>query len=404
MKRETPRGGNVIFLELTDGSHSGNVNWEEDMGYALNRRQWLKASTVAVAGFVAGPSWIHPGREKSFFQDFSVEGQLVRLESNESPFGFSEKAKEAVYSSMALSNRYPHGHYPQLTNLIAEQEGISPDHIILGAGSTEVMVTLIHWAKNRGEILVGDPTYFDFIYYTGRAGCPLSKIKLTETFEHDLEAMEKRISSETALVYICNPLNPTGSISPADGLRKFCRSASERALVVVDEAYHEYVEDPDYSSMMDLVKEEKNVVVTRTFSKIFGLAGLRIGYGMAAPSIIERLKKLSRNFAPVSWLSLKAAIASYKDREFIRRVKEKNNQMKRYLSGELNRLGLFFIPSQTNFILFQVDRDAKQLAEKLERRHILIRPFSFHGHHWIRVSIGTRTELQAFVSALAAFI
>jgi histidinol-phosphate aminotransferase len=374
------------------------------MGNTLSRRQWLKTSTMAVAGLVTGPRLIASENEAYFQEHFFEEDRLIRLESNESPFGISEKAKEAVHSSMALSNRYPHGHYPQLTNLIAEREGISPDHIILGAGSTEVMVTLIHWAKTRGEILVGDPTYFDFIYYAGQADCPLSKIKLTDTFEHDLEAMEKRISRETALVYICNPLNPTGSISPADGLRRFCRSASERALVVVDEAYHEYVENPAYSSMMDLVKEGKNVVVTRTFSKIFGLAGLRIGYGMAAPPIIGRLKKLSRNFAPVSWLSLKAAIASYKDREFIRRVKEKNGQMKRYLSGELKRLGLSFIPSQTNFVLFQVDRDAKQLAEKFERQHILIRPFSFHGHHWIRVSIGTRTELQAFVSALADFI
>jgi histidinol-phosphate aminotransferase len=380
------------------------VFWEEDMGYALSRRQWLKTSTLAFAGLMVRPSLIASERESPYLRNFPEEDKLIRLESNESPFGISEKTREAISRSIDLSNRYPHGHYAQLTGLIAEHEGISPDHIILGAGSTEVMVTLIHWAKSRGEILTGDPTYFDFIYYANQAGCKLSTIRLDENFEHDLESMEKRISDKTGLVYICNPLNPTGSISSAGELRPFCERASEKALVVVDEAYHEYAENPAYSSMIDLVREGKNVIITRTFSKIFGLAGLRIGYGMAHPEIIAKLDKLSRNFAPVSWLSLKAAIASYQDQEFIQSVREKNSRMKIYLTAELDRLGLFFIPSQTNFILFQIDQDAEELAKKFEHRHILVRPFVFHGHHWIRVSIGIQTEMQAFVSALADFI
>jgi histidinol-phosphate aminotransferase len=389
---------------LTGNNRFDNVWWEKNMGNAISRRQWLKRSALAFGGLMSGTNLGPFPREPSFLQLFSEEEGLIRLESNESPFGISEKAREAICRSIGLANRYPHRHYPQLTELIARREGISPDCIILGAGSTEVMVTLIHLAKSRGEILAADPTYFDFVYYAGQADCPLVEIKLNDDLEHDLETMGKRVSTKTGLVYICNPLNPTGTITPAHKLRPFCERVSQKALVVVDEAYHEYVEDPDYSSMVELVKEGKNVIVTRTFSKIFGLAGLRIGYGMADPEIIKSLKKMSRNFAPVSWLSLRAAIASYQDLEFTRRVREKNRQMRRYLGAELDRLGLSYAPSQTNFLLFQVGQDAEEMAEEFEQRRILVRPFNFYGRNWIRVSIGTQKDIQAFLSALADFV
>jgi histidinol-phosphate aminotransferase len=202
------------------------------------------------------------------------------------------------------------------------------------------------------------------------------------------------------MVYICNPNNPTGSITPEDKLLSFCDQASQRALVVVDEAYHEYVEDPAYGSMIDLVRRERNVIITRTFSKIFGLAGLRIGYGIARPGIIEEMKKLERNFAPISWLSLKASVASYQDTSFIQRVKEKNEEMKLYLYEELERLGYFYVPSHTNFVLFKVRQDALRMVKKFKERNILVRAFVFNRDHWIRVSLGNFAEMQKFVSAL----
>jgi histidinol-phosphate aminotransferase len=223
-------------------------------------------------------------------------------------------------------------------------------------------------------------------------------------FEHDLGAMTKQISPQTSLIYICNPNNPTGSITAKDRLKLFCEHASNQALVVVDEAYHEYVDDGAYASMIDLVKRGKNVIVTRTFSKIFGLAGLRIGYGIAPPGTIENLKILSRNFAPVAWLSLQAAMASYQDRTFIQAVKEKNKQMRQYLCRELEGLGLRCVPSHTNFVLFQVDQDARKLAKRMEERKILVRPFGFHDRQWIRVTCGNRAELQAFLSSLTVFL
>jgi histidinol-phosphate aminotransferase len=374
------------------------------MGYALNRRQWLKTSALAVAGLMAGPGLDACRKEASIPQKILRNGDLVLLNNNESPFGISQYAQEAITGSINLSNRYPHGFYSRLKELIAERENIAPDHIILGAGSTEVMVTLIHFAKTNGEILVGDPTYFDFIFYATRSMCMLNRVRLNDTFEHDMETMAKQISPKTSMIYICNPNNPTGSITPAHKLQPFCEQASKQALVVVDEAYHEYVEDEAYGSMIGLVKQGKNIIVTRTFSKIFGLAGLRIGYGIAPPRIIEKLNKLSRNFAPVAWLSLKAAIASYKDQKFIRSVKEKNSQVKRYLCQELEKMGILCVPSHTNFVLFKIDQDARELAKKLEELKILVRPFEFHDCQWIRVSCGTKEELQAFLSSLASFL
>lgn len=373
------------------------------MAMHLNRRQWLKTSAIAAAGLIAGSNFPACKRDTSLPQTSLGGEDYIRLNSNESPYGISENARQTIIGSIDRSNRYPHRHYSELEELIAEKENISADNIFLGAGSTEVMTTLIHLYGIKGETLVADPTYFDFVYYAKQVDCPLQSIPLNDDFEHDLQAMEQRISPKTSLIYICNPNNPTGSITPGDKLRSFCERASQKAVVVVDEAYHEYVEDAAYASMIDLVKEGKKVVVTRTFSKIFGMAGLRVGYGMARPAIVEDLKRIERNFAPVSWLSLKAAVESYKNVEFTHYAKQKNKEVKSYLYKELRRLGLFYVPSHTNFVLFKVKQDSREMFKEFEARNILIRPFEFNGDYWIRVSLGTIEEMQTFASALSDF-
>lgn len=374
------------------------------MAMQLNRRQWLKTSAIAAAGLISGSNF--PAcRKDTFSPQTSSSGEdSIRLNSNESPYGISENARQAIINSIGRSNRYPHRHYFELEELIAEKENISPDNIFLGAGSTEVMTTLIHLHGVKGETLVADPTYFDFIWYAKRVNCPLQSIPLNDNFEHDLQAMEQRINPKTSLIYICNPNNPTGSITPGDKLRSFCERASQRSLVVVDEAYHEYVEDAVYASMLDLVKEGRNVVVTRTFSKIFGMAGLRVGYGMARPDIVEDLERIERNFAPVSWLSLKAAVECYKNVEFTQYAKRKNKEARSYLYNELERLGLFYVPSHTNFVLIKVNQDSREMSKKFEARNILIRAFEFSGNYWIRVSLGTMEEMQTFASALSDIV
>jgi histidinol-phosphate aminotransferase len=371
------------------------------MGLHINRRQWLKTSAIAAAGLIAGPNFTTCRRDTSVPRLSSGGEDFIRLNNNESPYGISKGAREAIKGAISESHRYPYRHYPELKELIADREKVFPDNIILGAGSTDVMTTLIHFYGTKGKILAADPTYFDFVYYAEKAGCFLNKVPLNGHFAHDLQAMEKRISRETSLIYICNPNNPTASLTPGDKLRPFCKRASKKALVVVDEAYHEYVEDASYASMIDLVREGENIIVTRTFSKIFGLAGMRVGYGITRPDIIEDLARIERNFAPIAFPSLKAAVATYKAMEFYRYVREKNREVKSYLYKELDQLGFFTVPSHTNFVLFKVNRDSSEMAQEFEKRHILIRPFVFKGDNWLRVSLGTMEEMRIFVSVLA---
>ncbi len=367
----------------------------------MNRRQWLKTSTLATTGLLVSSNFPSCRQNETSSPLSPQESGIIKLNSNESPYGLSEGAKKAIVDAMGESHLYPHRKYAELIEAISERERLTPDHIILGAGSTEVMNMLIRAYGTAGPIVVSDPTYFDFIYYAKLANCALEYVPLDESFAHDLKSAEQFITPQTAFVYICNPNNPTGSLTKKEGLLSFCNQLSDDVLVVVDEAYHDYVEDSSYSSMMDLVRQDKNIIVTRTFSKIFGMAGLRVGYGVAKPEIIQRLNRVEMNFASISYPSLKAAVSCYTDMPFIRFVQEKNRSAKAYLYTQLENMGYSYIPSHTNFVLFEVQRPAKDMAEDFRGKKILVRSFQFGEKEWIRVSLGTLKEMQSFVSALA---
>ena len=367
------------------------------MDVHLNRRQWLKTSAAAVVGWVAGSGTAAPG---SPLGPHPESKETVRLLYNESHFGISEAARKAMIKALDDGSAYPDDHYYELKDLIAAKESLKPENIILGAGSIEIITAALHVYSSIGAALSSDPTYFDFVDYAARVQCPLRQVPLTDGYELDLAKMERQADSAIGLVYICNPQNPTGAVTPQEQLRPFCRKVSRKAIVILDEAYVDYVEDPAYSSMVDLVRDGENVLVTRTFSKIFGLAGLRIGYGMARPDTIKMLAQWERNFAPVSILSLRAAIASYRDEEFVAGVRKQNRKVKSYMYRELGRLGLSYVPSHANFILFKVNRDSHELAKDLERRSFLVLPLKFGGADWLRASLGTLEEMQAFVAQL----
>ena len=371
------------------------------MGPVMDRRQWLRTSTLATTGLIMSSSFPSCGERETFSERSQQKSGIVKLNSNESPYGISKRTRQAMIEAMEESHLYPHQKYAELIELIAERERLSPDHIILGGGSTEVMNMIIRAYGTMGPIVVSDPTYFDFIHYAELANCDLEHVPLNNTFEHDLESTEQHVTPQTSLVYICNPNNPTGSITSKGGLLAFCKRFSEKVLVVVDEAYFDYVEDSSYASMVDLIRQDSNVIVTRTFSKIFGMAGLRVGYGMAKPEIIERLKRVEMNFASISYPSLKAAISSYTDMSFFRTVREKNRSVKAYLCTQLENMGYNYIPSHTNFVLFKVKRPAQDVAEDFKGNNILVRPFQFRDSQWIRVSLGILKDMQTFISALS---
>ncbi len=370
------------------------------MRFRLNRREWMKATATAGAWLLVNSQLLTCRREIS--QSGAIQqDDFIRLDNNENPYGIAPAAHQAIIEALGESHRYPHHHYRELIQMIAEREGLSPEFIVLGAGSTEIMNMAIMIYGRKGEILTSDPTYFDFIFYAEQAGCSIRRVPVDDQFKIDLKAMAKEINSTTSLIYICNPNNPTGAMVDGRNLRSFCEEASRNSLVFVDEAYHEYVDDTNYSSMVSLVREGRKILITRTFSKIYGLAGLRVGYGLAHPDIIENLKRAEMNFASISYPSLKAAIKAYNDHEFTRQVKEKNKLVKAYLEEKLDQLGYDRIPSQANFVLFQVHRSSKEIAEALKKEKVLTRPFVFGDQNWIRVSIGTLAEIQTFITALA---
>jgi len=374
------------------------------MEKTINRRQWLKTSAAAAVGLAAG--FPHHGCRRRTPDPIEAPqaGRLIRLHLNESPYGLSPSARRAGAEALELAHQYPHKRYVELKQLIASSENLPPDHIILGAGSTEIMTTLIHLHAAGKEAVVALPTYYDFIDYAERVDCRLRWVPLDAEFAHDLQAMAEELNSETGLVYICNPNNPTGSITPADKISAFIDLVSEKSLVIVDEAYHEYVEQSSYRSMVDHVRKKKNVMVMRTFSKIYGLAGMRVGYGLARPDIIEKMERLERNFASIAYPSLMASQAAYRDRAFIARVKAMNKEARAYLCRELDRLGLFFVPSQTNFVLFRIDSDGEEMVKMFEEQGLLLRSLKFNGGDWLRVSLGEMKDMRTFVSLLSGIL
>jgi len=366
----------------------------------MTRRQWLLQTGAVAAGLALGrgaarADWAisppHP----------SVDGEVrARLNSNENPYGPSERARRAMTEAFNEGCRYPWLHYKALEEMIAKKEGLSPDQVVLGAGSHEILrMAGMAYGLGGGEVLTAHPTFEGLENYADTIGAYVHRVPLRDNFELDLEAMDRRITQAIRLVFVCNPNNPTGTIVPGDRLRAFCQAVARRAVVLVDEAYHDYVEAPEYSSMLDLVREGHNVIVSRTFSKIHGLAGLRIGYGLARSDLASRLRQF-RSGHSVNILGLRAAIASYQDAEFQAFSRRKNAEARSYLYQALEGLGYRYLPSHTNFVFFRIGQDVQAFREAMEKRGVLVgRPFPPY-MDWCRVSTGTMDEMKSFAAAL----
>jgi histidinol-phosphate aminotransferase len=371
------------------------------MSLSMDRRQWLKSSALVAASLAlprdlaaapASPQSAHPR---------GLEG-IVKLNSNENPFGISPKAREAIVEAAEFTHYYPHPAYPEMVDLIARDNGLTSDHIMLGAGSTELLCLAgFRFGAQGGRVLMADPSYFDAHDFYVRVGTDLQLVPLNESFEHDLDALDRRLTSDFDHVYICNPNNPTATVVDASAQRSFSEEASGRTMVFIDEAYHDLALDP-YDSMVDLVRDGANLIIFRTFSKIHGLAGARVGYAMAKPEIIEQLEEMSTNFAPISNLSLRAAIASYEDTEFLDMCRTANHEARTNLYATLDRLGYFYVPSHTNFVLFRIRRDRREVQQQFSDRDILLRTFTINDAPWIRVSMGTPSQMETFAAALEA--
>ncbi len=362
----------------------------------LDRRQWLKTlgltSGFALMGGLPAMAWEEsPART-------SLDGP-VRLSSNENPFGPSEKVRSRIRSSFDIACRYPFQYLTQLVTEIAEKEGVSRDCVVVTGGSTEGLKACgLVYGLEGGEVIAADPTFQALLRYAENFGAYVHRVPLNEKMEHDLEAMSRRITSKTRLIFLCNPNNPTGTLLDKDQLRDFCTSNDSKAVIFSDEAYYDFIMEADYPSMVELVREGRNVIVSKTFSKVYGLAGMRIGYLIARPDIADRLKQAV--MANTNVLAIEAAREALKDDEFYKFSLQKNAEAKKYIYNTLDDLNLSYIPSHTNFVFFRTGRPIREVISAMQRENIIIgRPFP-PMDEWARISTGTMDEVMAFSSAL----
>ena len=326
----------------------------------------------------------------------------VRLLANENPYGPSPKAIQAIAESASKGNRYVYDSSRKLEEMLAEKEGVSPDHILLAPGSTDILEkTAIVSCMNGGNVISADPAYMSLIKTSQAVGATWKNLPLTEDHAHDLDAMADAIDGDTKLIYICNPNNPTGTITPTEDIMAFGRKVSGKVPVFIDEAYIELAMDPKVKSAVGLVQEGKDVIIARTFSKLHGMAGLRIGYMVAQPERVKTIKDLVRTEMGISVTSMEGAMASLKDESFQEKTKTLNQEAREYTMGEIKKQGFKPLPSYTSFILFPIDMPTDLFMESMLDKGIGIRTYNLDDQPYCRVSMGTMDEMKRFTKSLA---
>ncbi len=357
----------------------------------ISRRQLFAATAGAALGLSA------PARLLA--QTIGPDPEFIRLTSNENPYGPSPKALEAAATAAQNGAYYPGVIARELTQLIADRHGLTTDNITLSSGSNEALcAAATGWAKH-GTIVAPSLTYDLHLGFASRIGAEVVRVPLDEDFGINLSRLEGAVDNTVSLVYVCNPNNPTGLTLDGDELREFCRSVGSRATVVIDEAYNELTHDPDYTSMVDLVRDGENVIVMRTFSKLFGMAGLRVGYAIGRPDLVARVRHHVTSWPNIVGLS--AAHVSFTDDEFISYSREQIVTGRGIVERALRAQGIEPLPSQTNFVYADIGIDVNAFAARMRERKVLIRrAYAPYANH-MRVSMGKLDELETFADVFA---
>ncbi len=326
--------------------------------------------------------------------------ELVLMNCNENPLGSSPLAIKAIQEEALNINRYPESGSSDLRQKLANHYGIEREMVLCSNGGDNIITTLMQTFLDEGdELVVGHPSFFVYGHTSGIMGAKLIKVPLKD-YTYDLAAILQAVTPKTKMVIICNPNNPTSTILRQKEVDEFIAVLPQDCLVVFDEAYREFVEDKNYPDSLKYVKEDKNVLIIRTFSKLYGLAGLRIGYCLAPQKVMTYMARVVETF-PVNRLAQVAAMAALDDKNFVTKVKAANALGKAYLIDELAKLGMKTAPAYANFIFTDTGMDSIKLVKELEKRGILIRPAVSWGFPTcVRISIGTQAENEKLVKAI----
>lgn len=386
----------------------------------LSRRDWFKQSAMAAGAMFAGSAiatesfalpamgmkpfqGVHRLREYNVLAARPDVSQLkARLLANENPWGPSKKAVSAIGDAASKGNRYVYNSAVEMMETLAKKEGVAVEQVLVAAGSTDILEkTAFALCMKGGNVISADPSYLSLVKTAQAIGATWKNIPLRADYAHDLDAMEKAIDETTKLVYICNPNNPTGTMTPASEIKDFIKKVNSRVPIFIDEAYMELLDNPDAETAVGMINEGYDLIIARTFSKIHGMAGLRVGYMVAKAERVKMVQSLVRTEMGLSVTSVAGAMASLKDVSFQEYTRSHNKTNREYVTEELKKMGFSPIPSSTNFILFPVQMPIKELVDKMMERSVGIRGYELDGKPYARVSIGTMDELKLFVKSLS---
>jgi len=325
---------------------------------------------------------------------------VIKLASNENPLGPAPMAIEAIKESAAKVSLYPDGNSYYLKNDLAEHLGVSPENLIIGNGSNEILQILGDtFISPNDEVIYSEHSFVVYMLVSMVCGAKSVTVPLVD-YTKDLEAMADCITDATKVIFIDNPGNPTGTMVSAEQVDNFMKRVPENVLVAFDEAYYEYVERDDYPQALKYVHEGRNVIVLRTFSKIYGLAGLRIGYGISTPEIINLMNRVRQPFNS-NLIAQAAARAALNDTEHVAKTLAVNSEGKKYLYKAFDELGINYVPSETNFVFVNLDRSGQEVCNELMKLGVIARPMTgYKFPNSLRVTIGTHSQNQRFIEAL----
>jgi len=364
-----------------------------------NRRIWLKQISLASAavGFSSLKTFSFPA--KPAVDDPSYEP--IHLSTNENPYGPSASARAAMTEAQNInrSNRYNWSNTTNLIAAIAKKNNVTYDNILLGAGSTLIIDLVVQLAaQKKGTFILADPTFNNWTKVAEQLEMKKIAVPLTSEKRHNLPAMLNAMQPDTRMIYVCNPNNPTGTVCNRDELITFINAATKKTIVLVDEAYIEY---SDQQSVSELVLENKNLIVVKTFSKIYGLAGGRIGYAVAHTDTIHQLNQYqAMPDAGVSIVSAAGALATIKDENFVKECFALNEKARKYTIEQLERIDIPCVPSHTNFIYFSLINYKKDFFAQLQNNLIQGTRVWEENGMWSRITVGTIEEMQKFITAI----
>jgi histidinol-phosphate aminotransferase len=367
------------------------------MNTAMSRRGFAKILGSSAAYAALSPSFSIGAPALRLVSGPSKAAILVRLSSNENPYGPSPLAVKAMTDAFSLAWRYPDEHEQALVDALAKLNSVAPEQILLGNGSGEILkVAAAAFTGSSRKVVVANPTFEAIGAHARTAKAEVISTDLTRDYAHD---MQKMLAVENAgLIYICNPNNPTASITPKNDIRAFLAKVPAETIVLIDEAYHHYVESNDYESVIPLLKQHPNLVVARTFSKIYGMAGLRCGYCVARPELVQRMRA-QQAWDSVNIMALVAASASLQDAEQVEQGRRRNSEVKKQIYSELDKLGFKYIPSHANFLMIDLRRDVRPVIAAMRERNVQVGRVFPALPNFMRVTIGTKPQMETFVSA-----